>query len=224
MRKTREYESEEIRVRYDVARCIHAEECTHGLPAVFDRYRRPWVDPVLASADQVAAVVGRCPTGALTHERLDGGQQEKAPAGNRLTVAANGPVYAHADLEIRDDAGRVITREFRVAFCRCGASEHKPYCDGSHTEIAFQAEGGIGPALVKKPGADDSPRLGVRLLANGPLLLEGAFTLRAGEGEASVEGSGGALCRCGASAAKPFCDGTHKQIDFRAQDPVSEEV
>jgi CDGSH-type Zn-finger protein len=52
---------------------------------------------------------------------------------------------------------------------------------------------------------------------NGPLLLRGDFTLRTPGGEVIDAGrTTVALCRCGRSAAKPFCDGTHKAVKFRA--------
>ena len=56
---TRAYEAEGIVVRFDLKRCIHAEECVHGLPMVFDAKRRPWIDPSQAGAAEVAAVVER---------------------------------------------------------------------------------------------------------------------------------------------------------------------
>jgi len=52
---------------------------------------------------------------------------------------------------------------------------------------------------------------------NGPLLVRGDFTLRTPDGQVIEPGRGTiALCRCGKSASKPFCDGTHKAIGFRA--------
>jgi len=52
---------------------------------------------------------------------------------------------------------------------------------------------------------------------NGPLLVRGDFTLRTPDGRVIEPGRGTiALCRCGKSASKPFCDGTHKAIGFRA--------
>ncbi|GAA3937824.1 hypothetical protein Aau02nite_83450 [Amorphoplanes auranticolor] len=52
---------------------------------------------------------------------------------------------------------------------------------------------------------------------DGPLLLRGNFTLRTPDGDVIDPGRGTvALCRCGKSAIKPFCDGTHKAIGFRA--------
>ena len=52
---------------------------------------------------------------------------------------------------------------------------------------------------------------------NGPLLLRGNFTLMTPDGEVIDPGrSTVALCRCGRSANKPFCDGPHKAVRFRA--------
>ncbi|MGX6600682.1 CDGSH iron-sulfur domain-containing protein [Micromonosporaceae bacterium Da 78-11] len=52
---------------------------------------------------------------------------------------------------------------------------------------------------------------------DGPLIVRGDFELRTPDGELIEPGRGTiALCRCGKSAVKPFCDGTHKVIDFRA--------
>ncbi|NYF58735.1 CDGSH iron-sulfur domain-containing protein [Micromonospora purpureochromogenes] len=52
---------------------------------------------------------------------------------------------------------------------------------------------------------------------DGPLLVRGDFALVTPDGR-SIDGRRGtvALCRCGKSALKPFCDGTHKAINFRA--------
>ena len=55
---------------------------------------------------------------------------------------------------------------------------------------------------------------------DGPLLVRGDVDLVSSTGE-PVERTRRtvALCRCGASAIKPFCDGTHKLIDFRTEPP-----
>ena len=88
------YEGRSIVVTFDPRRCIHAEECIHGLPGVFDRERRPWIDPSLGSADQIVAVVARCPTGALNYDSFDGDQSVVPSLENLVTVAKDGPLYA----------------------------------------------------------------------------------------------------------------------------------
>ena len=67
MRKT--YEGAAIDVSFDPEVCEHAAECVKGLPAVFDTKRKPWILPDAAPADEVAAQVARCPSGALRYER-----------------------------------------------------------------------------------------------------------------------------------------------------------
>ena len=56
-------------VSFDGAICEHAAECVRGMPSVFNTSRRPWIDPDVAQsealADQLRAVIGRCPSGAL---------------------------------------------------------------------------------------------------------------------------------------------------------------
>ena len=55
---------------------------------------------------------------------------------------------------------------------------------------------------------------------NGPYLITGDITVIDHEGRAfhCPPGKAIALCRCGHSANKPFCDGTHKRIEFHADD------
>ena len=55
---------------------------------------------------------------------------------------------------------------------------------------------------------------------NGPLLVEveGLSVCDTNGSEFPLQGSNVALCRCGASANKPFCDGAHGRIDFQAAD------
>ena len=209
--KTHEYRGESVLVTYDTKRCIHAAECVHGLPNVFDPKAKPWIDPDGAGADELAEVVTRCPTGALKFERLDGGAAEAVPTENTIAIEAAGPLYVHGEIEVVDSDGTVVTRDTRVALCRCGASKHKPYCDGSHSEAGFSDSGAI-PDPRLRAGDADSGKLGIALAKDGPLILDGPVTLTGGDD--SCTGGKGALCRCGASENKPFCDGTHARIGF----------
>jgi CDGSH-type Zn-finger protein len=53
---------------------------------------------------------------------------------------------------------------------------------------------------------------------NGPYLVRGPFTMVDQEGnEIEIKRRVVALCRCGRSQIRPFCDGTHKAIRFRAE-------
>jgi CDGSH-type Zn-finger protein len=62
----------------------------------------------------------------------------------------------------------------------------------------------------------------IRSLKNGPYLVDGEVDLLDSDGnKVAVEKSPFALCRCGASSNKPFCDGTHSKIGFQAAESVN---
>jgi len=63
------YEGPEIVVTFEPDVCEHSGVCVRGLPAVFDVKRKRWIRPELAMADEVAAQVERCPSGALQFRR-----------------------------------------------------------------------------------------------------------------------------------------------------------
>jgi CDGSH-type Zn-finger protein len=97
--------------------------------------------------------------------------------------------------------------------CRCGASKNKPYCDNSHAEAGFQDAGALGSFQAEAP-APGGP-VEISLAKDGPALTSGPLEIHgAGEGE-PVRCGRSALCRCGASANKPFCDGAHKGAGFK---------
>lgn len=212
--KLRFYRGEDIEVSYDVKRCIHAAECGRGLPAVFDAKKRPWVQPDEAEADVVADVVSRCPSGALYFTRRDGGLAETPAGTNTVINTLNGPLYISGDVTIQSFSGDVLHTEMRAALCRCGASENKPFCDNSHQGINFEADGGVAGNGVE--GVVPAGALTIIPAPNGPLLLNGNFEIHSQDGTAIYRGQRAALCRCGGSANKPFCDGTHKDNGFIA--------
>jgi uncharacterized Fe-S cluster protein YjdI len=69
-------------------------------------------------------------------------------------------------------------------------------------------------SLEGEVNADSPASTKITVTQGGPLLIEGNLSLTLANGEqASKEGTT-ALCRCGASANKPYCDGSHNNIDF----------
>ncbi|GJM44571.1 MAG: iron-binding protein [Gemmatimonadota bacterium] len=215
MRKIHSYESDELIVNYDVQRCIHAKECVHGQPDVFDPRKRPWIQPgEAADPVELVRVIERCPTGALHYEWKQEGTPEQPPATNTVRVAANGPLYLSGRLQITLSGSEVL-RDTRVALCRCGQSKDKPFCDNSHVEAGFADSGEITQGRLKPGDPEPGGTLEIALAVNGPLLLRGPAEVQT-PGGTVVSGVSGALCRCGESAAKPFCDGAHKTCGFQA--------
>jgi CDGSH-type Zn-finger protein len=63
-------------------------------------------------------------------------------AGTRIIVGNNGPLRVQGDFEVVDQNGNLFNISGRtvVAFCRCGQSANKPFCDGTHKQCNFQSE------------------------------------------------------------------------------------
>ena len=208
------YPGEKATVSWNGKLCIHIGECGRADGDLFVGGRKPWCQPDLASDDETEEVVLRCPTGALSVKFADGSRVEQVPAINSIQVAYNGPLFVRGDLQIDDAPTDVPGLKFRAALCRCGASKNKPYCDNSHLDANFRDYGAIGKSS-ENSGNSGGP-LQVSPAPDGPLLVKGNVTLVSSSGRDSWQGSQTALCRCGASNNKPFCDGQHKKTGFKS--------
>lgn len=214
-KKIHTYPGAEIDVTWNGALCIHVGECGRAVGELFVAKRDPWCNPDVTGVDDVIAVIERCPTGALSYTRKDGGAGETPPTANTGMIANNGPIYLTGELQIdgaTDETPGVATR---VALCRCGKSKNKPYCDNSHEGTGFRDHGAIGDAGTALE-ATGGP-LKVTRVPDGPFQVEGALTLHAGSGRAAWTGEKTWLCRCGESKNKPFCDGSHTAAGFEAE-------
>jgi CDGSH-type Zn-finger protein/uncharacterized Fe-S cluster protein YjdI len=204
-------EGRDMTLQFEARRCIHARFCVTGAPAVFlANVSGPWLHPDAMDAERLAAIVQECPSGALRYRRKDGRPDEAPPPVNLLAVREAGPYAVRGELRI-DGA----PAGFRATLCRCGASKNKPHCDGSHHDVGFTATG--------EPASGQTDMLPVRdgVLAiepqqDGPLQVTGNLEITSGTGRVVSRGTTAYLCRCGGSANKPFCDGTHAKIGFRS--------
>ncbi len=219
--------------------------------------------------------------------------------GPRIAVTRNGPYVVRGGLPIVrrtivvDEDGESVSwqsgEELPVrescTVCRCGASDTKPYCDGSHAVIGFDgaetasleayenaavaiegpritlmdqvelcadarfcaakgkawhlvardddaaretviAESNLCPAgrytAVEPDGTVHEPALGMQMGlvedpeagVSGPLWVQGGVPVTSADGESYPVRNRVTLCRCGKSANKPFCDGTHIEAGF----------
>ena len=201
-------------VTWDGKLCIHVGECGRAEGDLFQPGRDPWCQPDLATGDDTADVVARCPTGALVYRPLDPKNRETAAPVNTVVVANNGPLYLRGELRIDGAADDMPGVALRAALCRCGQSTNKPFCDNSHEAAQFVDRGAVG---VRGTGdTDEAGPLEVKRVPNGPLLLNGHFTIVTASGRTAWRGTKAALCRCGHSKNKPFCDGGHKAGGFVA--------
>ncbi len=214
------YEGSNADVKWHGGLCIHVGECGRAKGDLFVGGRKPWCQPDQAGngMDEVVDVIERCPSGALSYHRKDGGAAESAPEHNTVMVANNGPLYVRGKLKIQEvDLNEMPGVQFRAAMCRCGLSKNKPFCDNSHNDGEFRDHGAVGEsgdgATLENAGGE----LEIAKAKDGPLLLTGSFSILAGSGRPAWSGKKAALCRCGASENKPFCDGSHKGAGFTAE-------
>ncbi len=56
-----------------------------------------------------------------------------------IDIIKNGPLIVKGEVQLKDSEGKAYPAEQRMALCRCGASTEKPFCDGTHSKIGFQA-------------------------------------------------------------------------------------
>jgi CDGSH-type Zn-finger protein/truncated hemoglobin YjbI len=168
-----------------------------------------WIFPDAMSAPALAAVARNCPSGAITYQARDSLLNEVAPPVNTIRLRENGPYAINASIVIAGQEAPVLRR----TLCRCGASKNKPFCDGSHAAIHFEATGEPPSQTLKQLDSRDGP-LTVIPMKDGPLEIRGPVELVSGTGRTFAKETHCLLCRCGGSGAKPYCDGTHALNGF----------
>ncbi|MGH9876806.1 MAG: CDGSH iron-sulfur domain-containing protein [Nitrososphaerales archaeon] len=139
--KRRDYVGKEIMIHDNRRICSHSAECLRNLESVFRRGERPWINPDGAAFDAIMETVKKCPSGALSYS-VDGVENRDQLGRQQLVlVGKNGPYYVTGGIELEGIENWAVgaSRE-HYALCRCGASNNKPFCDGSHLSINFKDE------------------------------------------------------------------------------------
>ena len=132
------YNNDDLTVVWKPHLCIHSKHCWKELGTVFRPSERPWVNMKGASSEQIQEQVDKCPSGALSYEK-----KEEAPTSNSILalpvieVTPNGPLLVHGSIILKDVSGNQTEKNKITAFCRCGHSANKPYCDGNHSRKGF---------------------------------------------------------------------------------------
>lgn len=138
---TKKYTNDDIIVVWKPAMCIHSKKCWSGLGEVFDPNRKPWIDINAASSADIMEQVTECPSGALSYYKNNEKEQtESVNVETTVEVMKNGPLMVYGNLKVKDKDGNETSKHKVTAFCRCGASSNKPYCDGTHNNINFKDE------------------------------------------------------------------------------------
>lgn len=157
----RKYSNDEITVYWKPSACVHASYCYRELIEVFDPSRRPWVDINGSTTARIIEVVNLCPTEALAWKWNDNEKngsvgldqlnhikfrrpelmntmepaQEEHPVSVKIMV--DGPIVFKGNFTVSYDGIKKEVLDSMISICRCGVSDHQPFCDGQHRKIGF---------------------------------------------------------------------------------------
>lgn len=138
MAKVKEYSNGEVTVVWEAEKCIHSAICVNGLPDVFKPKEKPWIKIDAAATEDLVNTVNKCPSGALSFYMNNDDDKTAESLETKVEVLENGPLLVYGTLKVTDKHGRVETKNKTTAFCRCGVSQNKPYCDGAHLKADFR--------------------------------------------------------------------------------------
>lgn len=132
---------------------------------------------------------------------------------NEALISSAGPINLTGNITLVGEDGSVSYAN-HLSLCRCGASNNKPICDERHMDIEFLHSGRV-QEVSDSPPTDRPSKITISIIKNGPVTFRGRLRLHNNLGQECVK-QRGSLCRCGQSANKPFCDGSHEKVGFRS--------
>jgi hypothetical protein len=92
-----------------------------------------------ATTEEIIDQVSKCPSGALaTYMNNEQSSNEAIQQEQIVEITKNGPLMVYGNITVKHPDGTRATQHNVTAFCRCGASSNKPYCDGSHKKVGFE--------------------------------------------------------------------------------------
>ena len=138
---------------------------------------------------------------------------------NRIVVRKNGPLILKGQIRVLDTDGNQLAysedteKDDHIFLCRCGASKNKPFCDGEHKRCGFEDAASINDTKQEDIG-EPSDTLTVTVRKGAMCIAKSGMIIENEDGTGTTTRDKAALCRCGVSKNKPFCDGSHKQCHF----------
>ncbi|SFN88580.1 Uncharacterized Fe-S cluster protein YjdI [Algoriphagus ornithinivorans] len=136
----KEYSNGEVTITWEPHKCIHSANCVNGLPSVFDNTKKPWIDPEGSSTEKIVEQVQKCPSGALGYYFENESSKENVELDKEqiVEVMKDGPLMVYGNMTVKMTDGTTKKQHKVSAFCRCGGSQNKPFCDGTHKKIDFK--------------------------------------------------------------------------------------
>ena len=144
-RPPKEYAGPGITVYYDKYLCKHIGKCTHGFPEVFNADSKPWINVEKLEKEDIEKlieVIKKCPSGALSYSLENQKRETSYNNVQKIKIERNGSINIQGGIELIDDnnsSGLLDSKE-HYSLCRCGASKHKPFCDGTHYDDNFSGD------------------------------------------------------------------------------------
>ena len=139
---SKKYSNGEVTVVWKPGLCIHSTVCwkqATGLPQVFNPREKPWIKIEGADSVRIVEQVEKCPSGALSFfYNEEEKNTEVVTQETRIEISPNGPLLVYGNITVKDREGNETRKSKVTAFCRCGQSKNKPYCDGSHIPAQFE--------------------------------------------------------------------------------------
>jgi uncharacterized Fe-S cluster protein YjdI len=137
---TKQYTNGEVTIVWKNEQCIHSALCWKNLSTVFNPKERPWIKPDGAATETIVEQVKKCPSGALSYfmnTEVDA-STVKVDVETIIEASLNGPLLVYGNILLKDANGVEQKRNNVTALCRCGQSENKPFCDGTHKKAGFE--------------------------------------------------------------------------------------
>lgn len=150
-------------------------------------------------------------------ERREKGRKGLVNLLNETAVTQFGPLKLKGNITLIHEDGTLELAN-HLTLCRCGHSRNKPFCDDQHIEAEFKDSGRFAQGS-EAPMPMRPVSLAVTCIENGPLKFEGRMRIVDFLGQQCTKPRG-KFCRCGQSANKPFCDGSHKRVGFNSANPA----
>lgn len=134
----KKYSNDDITVVWQPAKCIHSTKCFKGMLHVFNPKERPWIKLENAKTEEIISQIKNCPSGALSYyENNEKNVETITTAETIIEPMPNGPLLVYGNINVKSGENTIKQSNKVTAFCRCGQSNNKPYCDGTHAKINF---------------------------------------------------------------------------------------
>lgn len=132
-------------------------------------------------------------------------EYEKGP----MTVIWDMPKCIHSEKCWRG-LGEVFRRNERPWIYLEGADQ-----ETIKNQIDQCPSGALSYRIEGQSGTKNEVNMEITVLENGPVLMSGKVVVNHPDGTKEEREGNTALCRCGASASKPYCDGSHNKVEFK---------